>query len=120
MTGRWVPHDTRDEVVDFITAWSNKTELPAKRFVAWLGIERGKDYDWKKRYGKANEHNGNVPRDHWLEAWEHQAILDFHSKNPLEGYRRLTFMMLDDDVVCVSPSTTYRVLRSAGVLDRWN
>jgi len=29
-------------------------------------------------------------------------------------------MMLDADVVAVSPSTTYRVLRSAGLLDRWN
>lgn len=29
-------------------------------------------------------------------------------------------MMLDNDVVAVSPSTTHRVLRAAGRLDRWN
>ncbi len=29
-------------------------------------------------------------------------------------------MMLDEDVVAVSPSTTYRVLSKAGRLDRWN
>jgi putative transposase len=29
-------------------------------------------------------------------------------------------MMLDQDVVAVSPSTTYRVLSAAGRLDRWN
>jgi transposase InsO family protein len=46
--------------------------------------------------------------------------LDFHDQHPLEGYRRLTFMMLDANVVCVSPSTTYRVLSAAGRLDRWN
>lgn len=68
----------------------------------------------------ANEHNALVPRDHWIEDWERQAILDFHAKNPLNGYRRLTFMMLDADVVAVSPSTTYRVLRAAGLLDRWS
>ena len=72
------------------------------------------------RYGSANEHNASVPRDHWIEKWEKQAILDFHSLYPLEGYRRLTFMMLDADVVALSPSTTYRVLRGAGLLDRWN
>jgi transposase InsO family protein len=38
----------------------------------------------------------------------------------LEGYRRLTFMMLDADVVAVSPASVYRVLRQAGVMDRWN
>lgn len=32
----------------------------------------------------------------------------------------MTFMMLDQDVAAVSPSTTYRVLAAAGVIDRWN
>ena len=110
----------RDTVVDFVARWSSLTEISAKQFVAWLGIAKGKFYDWKKRYGKANEHNGKVPRDHWIEAWERQAIIDYFEAHPLEGYRRLAFMMLDADVVCVSPSTTYRVLRAAGLLDRWN
>lgn len=79
-----------------------------------------KYHQWKDRYGKANEHNGQVPRDWWLEEWEKRAILDFHDRHPLDGYRRLTFMMLDDDVVAVSPATVYRVLKAAGRLDRWN
>jgi hypothetical protein len=72
------------------------------------------------RYGKVNEHNGWVPRDFWLEDWEKQAIIGFHLKNPLEGYRRLTFMMLDADVVAVSPSSVWRVLSQAGLLTKWN
>jgi transposase InsO family protein len=36
------------------------------------------------------------------------------------GYRRLAFMMLDQDVVAVSPSSVYRVLARAGRLERWN
>lgn len=110
----------RDVVVDFVARWSSLTEIPAKQFVAWLGIAKGKFYDWKKRYGKANEHNGKVPRDHWLEPWERDAIVAYFDAHPLEGYRRLAFMMLDADVVAVSPSTAYRVLRAAGRLDRWN
>lgn len=58
-----------------------------------------------------------MPRDFWLEDWERRAILDFHDRHPLDGYRRLTFMMLDDDVVAVSPSSVYRTLKSAGRLD---
>jgi putative transposase len=38
----------------------------------------------------------------------------------LEGYRRLTFMMLDRNIVAVSPSSTWRVLSQAGLLQRWN
>jgi transposase InsO family protein len=93
--------------------------VPVTQFTKQLGIYR-KYFDWKKRYGKVNEHNGKVPRDHWIEQWERQAIIDFHCRFPLEGYRRLTFMMLDEDIVAVSPSTTYRVLRNAGLMDRWN
>jgi transposase InsO family protein len=40
-------------------------------------------------------------------------------KNPLEGYRRLTFMMLDADVVAVSPASVWRVLKQARLLSRW-
>ena len=87
-------------------------------FLAWLGIAASKWHSWKDRYGKANEHNAWIPRDHWLDEAEKQAILDFHALFPLEGYRRLTFMMLDRDVAACSPSSVYRVLKAAGLLDR--
>jgi len=68
-----------------------------------------------------NEHNGRIPRDFWLEDEERTAIVAYHDTHPLEGYRRLTYMMLDHDIVAVSPSTVYRVLKDAGRLDRkWN
>jgi hypothetical protein len=89
------------------------------RFIHWLGVTASKFYDWRQRYGCVNEHNGWVPRDFWLELWEKEAIIDFHLKNPLEGYRRLTFMMLDADVVAVSPASVWRVLKQAGLLSRW-
>ena len=114
-----MPHDRRDQIVDFVRCWSEKTEISAGRFIGWLGIAASKFYSWRARYGCVNEHNGWVPRDFWLEDWEKQAILNFHFKNPLEGYRRLTFMMLDADIVAVSPSSVWRVLGRAGLLSRW-
>ena len=90
------------------------------RFIDWLGIAPSKFYSWRRRYGCANEHNGWVPRDFWLEEWEKQAIVDFYREHPLEGYRRLTFMMLDSDIVAVSPSSVWRVLSRAGLLRKWN
>jgi transposase InsO family protein len=106
--------------VDFVKRWSGKTGLAVYCLLLWLGLATSKWHSWKNRYGKANEHNAWVPRDHWLEEAEKQAILDYHDKHPLEGYRRLAFMMLDADVAAVSPSSVYRVLRAAGVLDRHN
>jgi transposase InsO family protein len=51
---------------------------------------------------------------------EKHAILHFHDRFPLEGYRRLTFMMLDADIVACSPASVYRVLKAAGLLERHN
>lgn len=110
----------RDEVVDYVRQKHQRTELPAKQLVKWLGIGMSKFYDWQARYGKINEHNALVPRDHWLEAWEKEAILSGDAARPLEGYRRLTYLMLDADQVAASPATVYRVLKEAGRFDRWN
>jgi transposase InsO family protein len=118
--GRWVPHDTRDEVIDFVACWSEKTELPEKAFVGWLDLYDSKYFDWKKRYGKANEHNAKVPRDHWLTKEEIAAIEAYAVAHPLDGYRRLTYMMMDENIVAASPSSVYRALFRAGLLGRWN
>ena len=84
-------------MVDFSRQWSAKAGLPLSRLIAWLGLARGKFYEWIDRYGRINEHNGLIPRDFWLEPWEREAIVGFALDHPLEGYRRLTFMMLDRD-----------------------
>jgi hypothetical protein len=94
---QWVAHDIRDQIVDFVRKWSEKTEVAICRFIEWLKIAASKFYDWRNRYGKVNEHNAWIPRDHWLEDWEKQAIIDFHHENPLEGYRRLTFIVTRRD-----------------------
>jgi putative transposase len=111
-----VPHDTRDHIVDFVRDWSEKCDIPVSHFLPWIGIGTSKYHDWKQRFGKVNEHNAWIPRDHWLTGAEKEKICIFARQNPLEGYRRLTFMMLDADVVACSPSSVYRVLKNAGLL----
>jgi transposase InsO family protein len=85
-----------------------------------IGITRSKYYDWRRRYGKTNEHNAWIPRDFYLTDREKRAIIAYYNTHLLEGYRRLTYMMMDDDIVAVSPSSVYRVLVNAGLLRRWN
>jgi putative transposase len=104
--------------VDYVRRWNERTGIAVCLLVVWLGITLSKFHGWKTRYGKANEHNAWVPRDWWLTDWEKQAIVRFSFEYPLEGYRRLAFMMLDRDVVAVSPSSVYRVLKNAGRIGR--
>jgi transposase InsO family protein len=111
--------DLRDQIVDFVRQWSEKTELAAKRLIGWIGMGQSRFYDWKQRYGKVNEHNAWIPRDHWLEDWEKQEIVDYYRKHPDDGYRRVSYMMMDEDKVAASPSSVYRALVEADALRRW-
>lgn len=115
-----MPPDTRDAVVDFVRSFHTRTELSTRWIVEHLAIAPTQFYRWAERYGRVNTHNGQIPRDHWVTPEERAAILAYHDTHAPEGYRRMTFMMLDADVVAVSPATVYRVLKAAGVLDRWN
>lgn len=105
-------------MVDYVRRWKERAGVPAKQILRWMNVPEGTYYKWRDRYGKVNEHNGWIPRDHWLNEWEKQAIIQFHFEHPLEGYRRLTYMMLDADVVAVAPSTVYRVLKLGGLIGR--
>lgn len=120
MKASWVESDVRDAVIDYVRYYSDKTEIAAGDFIRHIGIGRSKYYNWRKRYGKVNEHNAWIPRDFWLTDFERQAIIDYYDDNPLEGYRRLCYMMIDADIVAVSPSSVYRVLTNAGLLKKWN
>ena len=44
--------------------------------------------------------------------------ISFFSLNHGDGYRRCAYMMIDKDVAYASPSTVYRVLKEAGMLQK--
>ena len=120
MNQAWIAHDIRDELVDFVRHGSERTETCSEQLLRWIQLSSRKFRDWRSRYGQANEHNFLVPSDHWLEDWEKAAIVKFFPEYPLEGYRRLCFMMLDRDLVAVRPASVYRVLKAEGLwANRW-
>jgi len=73
LKGCWVEPDIRDNVVDEVKRWKEKTGYKECYLVKLIGIGHDKLCEWKKRYGKANEHNGQIPRDYWLENWLRQS-----------------------------------------------
>jgi putative transposase len=99
---------------------TTRTHIPLKRVLAWLPLKKNKYQQWRKRLGEKNNHNGKMPRTTWLLPWERDAIIAYRQTHREDGYRRMTYMMLDENIVAVSPSSTYRVLKSAGLLSRWN
>jgi len=115
----WVEPDIRDSIIDYVDHISHKSELSYMSLIKMLGITRSRFYEWQKRIGVENRHNGKLPKSHWILPFERKSITEYCRHHMEEGYRRLTYMMLDSDIVAVSPSTTYRVLKEAGLLNRW-
>ena len=104
------------ERVDYGTG---RVGMPLKRLLRLLGLAPSKYSDWQRRQGRPNRHNGQIPSRHGLQPWEREAIITFTREHPLEGYRRLCYRMIDEDSVACAPSTVYRVLKSAGLLNAW-
>jgi len=53
LNGCRVPHDVRDQLVDYVPHWTGRAETPAKRILGWLELGTSKFHAWKDRYGKA-------------------------------------------------------------------
>lgn len=96
------------------------TEISQNRLLRIIGIGKPRYFEWKKRYGVPNKHNGLIPKDTWILDSERDAIINFYGKNPGIGCKALSFMMIDEDIAYVSHNTVYRVLKKAGLLEPAN
>lgn len=111
----------------YVISINQKSHLGVVELIQMVGIKKGKYYDWVDRLGEANKHNGKQPKQHWLTDKEHQAIIEYalenmslHKYSLEDGYRRIAYMGLDDNVFACSPSSVYRALKKAGLLAKWN
>jgi transposase InsO family protein len=84
-----------------------------------LGLPRSTYFRWKTTGGKTESIVRLTPKGHYLLPCEREAIIAFKREHPGIGYRRLTYMMLDEDVVATSPATVLRVLTEAGLSTKW-
>ena len=64
-------------MVDFVHHWRERG-FAKVWLVKLLGIGTSKFYSWQERYGKANDHNGKIPRDYWVQDWEKEKIIEFY------------------------------------------
>ncbi len=104
-----------------MNSYKKLTEIPTRKLLSYAKLSAGKFYDWQQRYGIPNQHNQQVPKAHWLLAWEKSMIRAYYRRHEYEeeGYRRLCYRMIDEDVVYASPSSVYRVLKEENLLNKF-
>jgi len=72
-----------------------------------IPLSSSKYYNWCSRLGLPNNHNGIIPKSIWTLDWEEKTVISYALAHPGEGYRRLTYMMIDENIVALSPSPVY-------------
>lgn len=112
--------EIRDEIVNYTDKLVKLTGINRTKILKEIGITLSKYYEWKKKYGIPNSNNSNSPKEHWITEEEERLIVEYAKKHTGEGYRRLRYMMIDDNVAFVSESSVYRVLCLYNLLNKWN
>ncbi len=94
---------------------------PLGRILSELGLTRSVYYDWLEREKAGNLADRLVVPRSPLSALpeEIEAAVAYARAHPREGYRRLAWMMIDEDIVYLAPSTVYRILDKYNLLCRW-
>lgn len=93
-----------------------------RRILKRLGLAKSRYYDWKAREEEAGLEDlfpGSRASPYAILAEEKAAVIGYALEHPREGYRRLAWMMVDEDVAYVSPSSVYRILSDSDLLYRW-
>jgi putative transposase len=111
---------TKQEVLTAVEQTQRRSEWPLEPILACLGVPRSVYFSWRARAEEplAETPRGQTSYDRLLPD-EVEAIKGFALQHPKTGYRKLTYMMLDQNIAAVSESAVYRVLREADLLRRW-
>ena len=94
---------------------------PLSWILSELGLTRSVYYDWLERQKEGTlADRVVVPRSPLAALPEEvEATVGYAKAQPREGYRRLTWMMIDGDIAYLTPSTVYRILDRYDLLYRW-
>jgi putative transposase len=115
------PAEVKAELLALVARMRERTGWTLRRILHRLGLSKARYRDWLRRadqHALADRPPIAPARDSIL-AEEQAAVLAYALAHPKEGYRRLTWQMIDADVAYLSESSVYRILNDADLLYRW-
>lgn len=117
-----MPAELQKKVHEEVERTKSRSGWPAVRTLQALGISRRSYYRWLKEESWAKVLPGEPVRAvQMYEALpaEKEAVLTYARKHPELRHREMAWRMVDEDVVCLSPSTVYRILKEANLVCPW-
>jgi putative transposase len=117
-----VPAELQKRVHEEVEQARRRSGWPAKQTLAALGIARRSYYRWLREEAWARAlPSAPVKPVQPYEALpeEREAVLNYARRHPELRHRELAWRMVDEDVVYLSPSTVYRILKAAQLVCPW-
>lgn len=95
--------------------------MPLQWILDRIGLSRSLYYRWCRRrcQNRLDDQVAEPTELYRVLPEEEDAVVDFANTHLRDGYRRLAWMMVDEDVVYLSPSSVYRILDRRDLLCRW-
>lgn len=110
----------RGRIVEDIKIQRERTSYGLDQVLKLYGIPRSTYYSWFDEEGLLKP-----PGEKKLRALteitpeEIEAVIAYRKKHPEIGYRKLCWMMVDEDIACLSESSVYNILSARGLLYGW-
>lgn len=112
---------TKAELLAVVRDTRARTGWTLRRILHHLGLSKARYREWTRRVasGALADRLPIAPSRDGILAEEKSAVLTYALAHPKDGYRRLTWQMIDADVAYLSESSVYRILHDADLLYRW-
>lgn len=107
--------DIREEVNEMIQQTRQWIDWPKNRILKLLGVQRTQQSIFHQV--KAKEAPVSDRKAHQITPPEIEAIMAYCNARRGLNYYKLTYQMMDENVVFIPPSTVYSILRSSGFYD---
>ena len=113
--------EAKAELLALVATTRTRTGWTVRRILHHLGLSKARYREWTKRAAAARlaDRRPVAPSRDGILVEEKQAVLAYALAHPKDGYRRLTWQMIDADVAYLSESSVYRILQDADLLARW-
>lgn len=115
--------EAKCEVLALVELTKQRTHWTTARILRSLGIAKSRYHAWARRLSEdalSDRCLRPVTELDALLTGEKEAVKQYALLHPKDGYRRLTWQMVDEDVAFMSASSVYRVLDEADMLYRWH
>jgi transposase InsO family protein len=108
-------------VLETITKTRQRSKWTIAQIIKRLGLTKGLFYSWRRRgqTGQLADQKAEYERWNTILPEERTAVVDYALEHPQDGYKRLAWMMVDEDVAYLSPSSVYNVLSERDLLYRY-